>query len=36
MLSTIGWTNTQVVILLIEVGIIAIAYLLGIFWRRVP
>jgi hypothetical protein len=34
MIGTVGWSNTQVIILLIEVGVIALAYLLGILWRR--
>lgn len=29
-------TKSQATILLIEVGIIAVAYLLGVFYRRVP
>jgi hypothetical protein len=35
-IGTVGWSNTQVIILLVEVGIIAVAYLLGILWRRGP
>jgi hypothetical protein len=32
-IASVGWTNTQVIVLLIEVGVIALAYLLGMFWR---